>query len=387
MDKLIPNEQNAYVCAELAVQVGAEYPGAETADQLTDRARGKIYRKLDIPPEDRLGIFFDATAFGRYRSGVVFTDRGLYWRTKWETIFISWEEFVQAPLPQEGYLSDAIRWGERELFTVGLEMERAGMLELLTQIREHSGTAHLPSRGPISLRHRGIEAAEPQLQVDENFLLYLCRRSGYFELKHLNRGHAGLRQQPQHELFKLDQDRLIAFRDAGLRAAGKYGVALSSEGLHIRNPYSFRNGLQESFLSFWRIAELTQIEAEKDQVHVDRIPIYSALHGKELIALLEDLRLYLSSLSGSQVHQAIRIPYSLLDQQPWELDALPPGEQADWLVAERGCLLGIYTESQIRLALHKEQLNAKDAYFWRVDSARWMSAVEAGLRRPANEEF
>ncbi len=374
-----------YAWAELAERIGAKYPGAEAADRLPDRVWDKICRKLRVSPGDSLRLFFDATAFGKYRSGVAFTDRGIYWKTNVQTVFIGWEEFGQGAMPEEGYLNDAIRLGERELFTTGLKMERDAMLELLTRIRASAGTVALPPNGPIPLRFREVAGEEAKLRTDEHFLLHLCRRSGYFKPEHFDSERSGLRREPQSELFGLGESRLLAFREEGLRAQGTYGVALSNDGLHIRNPYSFRReGLRESFISFRRIADLNRIELQKDTLKLDGAAVYSAIHGRELARLLNDLRLYLSSLQGIRADTALSLPYSPSHRQPWESLPMPTEEDGGLLVSEGGRPRGIYSKPDIRFAIRTGRLNPNDAYFWEEGSSRWQTAREAGLLLPAD---
>ncbi|OWR29000.1 hypothetical protein CDO73_16495 [Saccharibacillus sp. O23] len=369
-----------YSWAELAERIGAEYPGAEAADRLSDRAANKVCRKLLVSSGDSLRLFFDATVLGKYRSGVAFTDRGIYWRSNSATGFVGWEEFGQEPLPEEGYLDDAIRLGERKLSTTGLKMERDVMLELLTRIRASAGTLSLPPYGPIPLRLRNAAGEEADLRTDEYFLLYLCRRSGYFKPEHFDSERSGMRRQPQYERFGFGEASLLAFREEGLRAQGAYGVALSSEGLHIRNQYSFRReGLRESFLSFRRIAGLKRIELEKSTLKLDGVSVYNAIHGRDFARLLKGLRLYLSSLQGIRADAALALPYSPSHQQPWESPSTPTDEDEDLLVSEGGRPRGVYSKSQIRFAIRKGLLNPDDAYFWQEGSSRWQTAGEAGL--------
>ena len=100
------------------------------------------YKELGVPDSDRNAIaFFNASFFGSGDEGMIFTSRGLYFRTSWtrrkgpQVGFIPFGEFASRTF--EKTRSHAISLGESEEFvTVGSGLEPEQVAKFLNEVKQ-----------------------------------------------------------------------------------------------------------------------------------------------------------------------------------------------------------------------------------------------------------
>ncbi|MDO3408905.1 DUF4339 domain-containing protein [Saccharibacillus sp. CPCC 101409] len=367
---------------EIARAIAARHPAAQREESLDRRKADKVRGNLKIDGGDAAFVFFDATVLGKYRVGAAFTDSGLYWNTNIKRRFFSWEEFREAPLPAEGYLSGDIRIGGELLPCTGLRPTRGEMLDLLCEIRFAIGGG-APQSGPVSTRERFMLENEPRPGADEAFILHLAYRAGLFKPEHW------LRAEPdgdpggvplQRRAFGIpERERVLAFRDQAraVRRSGDRGVVLTEAGVYIRGTNDLKEGLPSAFISYGRLGRLDKPAEAGDGVRLNGQLVYKGSESRGLARMLSDLRLYVSSLDEPGAEACTEFPYDSSYAEPWELFAAESGTR--WIAAEDGMPRGVYTESELRAAAEAGLIDRNLTRFWAEGQPRWKSAEEAGF--------
>ncbi|NGZ75777.1 hypothetical protein [Saccharibacillus alkalitolerans] len=370
--------------ARAAYEIVSARKYAETGERIDSGGLKKLRRNLQIPEHAWPIAFCDATFIGRYAHGAAFTNLGIHWKYELDHYFISWEEFKRMPAPVKGKGPWEIRLGDYSLTWNSRKFKDRDILEILrdihatNQLAPEPGTDAVFAKGPIPLAQREL-LQEAELVPDEAFLLALCRSAGYFNDAQFWDAERVPKQKPERETFGVPQsEKVLAFRDEGLRSKGHVGAVLTDKGFYFRNSYPVENGEKEIFLSYGRLADSEQVSGTSKGVKTGEIGLLNTIHVSEAEEMLENLRLYLASLKAPGSEACREFPYASSYLEPWDTFVAPGGGER-WMVAEDGMPRGIYKSAQIQAAAAAGKVDTYLTRFWTFGAERWMTAAEAGF--------
>jgi|GEM_PF-6947039 len=224
---------NPMVKAEIKAVLNHFHEPGYYAGDIPKKVARHIRSAFHLPPDEELFALLDLSIFRKGRSGLLFTEKGVYWKYALDSATLSWERLsvIQTIKPID---PNKLQLDERQTITINREPtpeQVATMLrELRDIVRRHDFAASLVEETPEGAAPgTGALDALSRDAMIRKVVLTMC--PGAF----LPPFEGKIKSRLEERFLIPDDDKALAYLDFGIFSQGKEGIILSSKGIYWRS--------------------------------------------------------------------------------------------------------------------------------------------------------
>jgi hypothetical protein len=375
---MLLNEENQQAVVLLCRRLN----GRKDIGALSAEKKAKVYRRLNIPPEENLLAFLDSTMLKFAGEGLAVTSGGIHAKTFREFAHVSWEQFSECEMVCERF-NNNLFFGPHGSFNAGYGLAAERAMPILQELQSciKRLLEGLPLFEELSI---GDGQNEAELTAEERSWREtwetICAAMDHGYLQELFRLHKDIygfclgdaltaeQRGLLYKVYPVTPDQLIyGFINDNVLAPLLQGVLIWEKGILLRNISS------QTKIYSWAQFAAADLRPPEDFKKNETKQSLEVWQRDDTMELFQDLQLYLHSMNTS--NNPLRYKYDPAYVKMWNVPVTISSTEK-WMISENGMPhLPLHAEA-IFWAAETGQLDPAAVMVWKPGLSEWLPLSE-----------